>query len=1282
MTAGARRNKLASVLRWSRLLPFLLCAPLSAAELNVLQDTTVDASALNFAAADVNFGQNVNGRTHQRFPISTFRGYQYITYYDSNRNVALGRRKLPTGNWEIIRFADYTITNNDSHNTATLGICALDGTIHLAFDHHKDPLHYRVSSIGVASNPESVAWSTSLFSSVTDTLGPLGAIKDLTYPTFVPAPNGNLLFYYRNGGSGSGDGIIYEYDGSTHNWTAGLGQFISRSGTYNGALSSNSTTRNPYLNGISYGGDRLHASWGWRESSAGAKYNHDLNYAYSDDHGRTWRNNAGAVIGNAGSSSISINSSGLLVAPIPQNIGLSNAYTQYEYDDGSIHVMVSHHESGTTSTRYHHYWRNSAGAWSFEALPFSGSRPKMAGDDDRTLFLVYKSGGRIRVAKGVPNASQTAWTWSVAHIQSDATEGGDGQLDYERWESDRILSVYGQESPNAAGDPTPLHVYDYQVSAKAVLPVPAHELTDVAESTSLQWTAGIGAVSHRVYLGADFAVVRDATTASPEYVGQQSTTQFTPAHPLHEGTRYYWRIDEVDGSGAVTLGLIWSFSTPGNFAPTITGIANQTTARDTALPALAFTIGDDSTAVAGLQVTARSSNPVLLPESGITLGGSGADRTVQVTPAVGQTGVGIVSIRVSDGARATEEHFSVSVTGPLELILSTTADAGIKETPAPVDASKTTTYVGTGGNSPRIDRSVVFVFQLPDLGATSEPFAAVSFTFNYSAKTGTLQANDLYGLGRRSSPTVVAGDYHGQTTALDPTDATLLQRNILNDGTAFGLISPSSAGQGALRDYLNAQYASGAGIGEYVFLRLNTAGKRDAIDRATLTMSEGGQTSPTDTRPRISFTRTLANQAPTISRIDDQTITRDASLPALVFVIDDDITDPDSLQVSAQSSNTLLLPQSGVALGGSGKNRTIQLSPAAGKTGIASVTISVADGAAVTQETFTLTVSGPTEFLLSAAQDAGIKENLAVVDAAKTTTLLGTVGSSPRVDRCTIYVFQLPDLGPIAAPFVTASLTFEYAGKQGTLHANDLYGLGRRASPAVLGSDYHGKTSAVDASDATLLETDILTDATPLGLINTSPSGSSALRDYLNAQYASGAGAGQFVFIRLNTAANRDSIDRATLTMSEGGQTQPLDTRPRISFTRIESNPLRDWRMLHFGTACNSGNAADDADPNSDGESNLLEFVTGQDPKSATRMSAQFSIDGRNLKFTFPRNVEAASEKLTFMADWSDALPGAWSNAGVTEAVESDNGSVQTVTATVPKGAGSQRFVRLRIIRN
>ncbi len=211
----------------------------------MLASTEVDPSALNFSASAASFSQNVNGRTYQRPPLSTLNGYQYATYYDGNRRVCVARRKLPAGAWNVIRFTDYSITGNDSHNVVALGICAADGTIHLAFDHHADALNYRVSVPGVATNPDFVTWSASLFGPVTDNLGSLGKLSSVTYPTFFNTPNGNLMLYYRNGGSGSGDGMLQEYNGTTGQWTSGLGKFIARSGTYSGALSTNSTSRNP-----------------------------------------------------------------------------------------------------------------------------------------------------------------------------------------------------------------------------------------------------------------------------------------------------------------------------------------------------------------------------------------------------------------------------------------------------------------------------------------------------------------------------------------------------------------------------------------------------------------------------------------------------------------------------------------------------------------------------------------------------------------------------------------------------------------------------------------------------------------------------------------------------------------------------------------------------------------------------------------------------------------------------------------------------------------------------
>ena len=69
-----------------------------------------------------------------------------------------------------------------------------------------------------------------------------------------------------------------------------------------------------------------------------------------------------------------------------------------------------------------------------------------------------------------------------------------------------------------------------------------------------------------------------------------------------------------------------------NDLPTISDIAATTTTEDTPTPALSFTVGDVETPAAALTVTATSSNPTLVPTANIVLGGTGATRTVTITP--------------------------------------------------------------------------------------------------------------------------------------------------------------------------------------------------------------------------------------------------------------------------------------------------------------------------------------------------------------------------------------------------------------------------------------------------------------------------------------------------------------------------------------------------------------------------------------------------------------------------------------------------------------------------
>lgn len=739
-------------------------------DLFLLDDTIVDPSALNFSDSGSNFNNNVNGRTYQRHPMTTFKGYQYTTYYDSDRQVCLARRKLPDGAWQVLRFADYNITSSDSHNSATVGICHADGTIHLAFDHHADPLNYRVSLPGVATNPESITWNTALFGEVSNTLGSIEVGNRFTYPTFINSPNGNLLLYYRDGGSGNGDGALQEYDGSTGEWVTGMGTFISRSGSYSGVISNNSNSRCPYINGISFAGNRLHASWGWRESSNGSSNNHDLNYAYSDDHGRTWFNSGGTQIGTIATDPISIDSPGLIVAPIPQNNGLSNQYTHFTYPDGSVHVMVAYNEAETGQRRYHHHWRTASGTWDFKALPFKGSRPKLVGEDNGNLFLAYANGGNARIAKGIPNATQTDWTWTEIHTQSDTTEGGEGHIDFTRWQNENVLTTYGQVRGNSNGDPTPLHIRDYQVSKRAVQPIPYHDSCEVVVTTPLQWTAGLDAVAHRVFFGSNEQALTDATLSSPEFQGEQSATSFVLSNPLAHETTYFWRIDQIDANGEVREGQTWKFTT----APAIPPVPNQS-------------------------------------------------------------------------------------------LFSLASDASIRELGNVVDIDNPSTLLGTGGSAPRVDRCTIYVFQLPNLGAHENPFSEGKLQIEYFDKDNDLVSCDLYGLGRRDMPDVLPEDYYGMTDILDETDATLLQSGIMDNNTPFGLVTTSPTGGINLTDYLNTEYEGGAGAGKFVFLRLNTAEPKNGIDRAALTMSDGGVvTSELDSRPQIQF---YSNLSPTAEEL-------------------------------------------------------------------------------------------------------------------------------------------------------------------------------------------------------------------------------------------------------------------------------------------------------------------------------------------------------------------------------------------------------------------------------
>src|SRR5437867_817024 len=135
-----------------------------------------------------------------------------------------------------------------------------------------------------------------------------------------------------------------------------------------------------------------------------------------------------------------------------------------------------------------------------------------------------------------------------------------------------------------------------------------------------------------------------------------------------------------------------------NTPPTISSIADLSISQNTATAPIAFTVGDAQTSAGSLVVSGASSSPALVPNANIVFGGSGANRTVTVTPALNQTGTATITVTVSDGSLTASDSFVLTVnatantTPTISTIadLSTTQDTATAQIATTVAESQTT----------------------------------------------------------------------------------------------------------------------------------------------------------------------------------------------------------------------------------------------------------------------------------------------------------------------------------------------------------------------------------------------------------------------------------------------------------------------------------------------------------------------------------------------------------------------------------------------------------------
>ncbi len=143
-----------------------------------------------------------------------------------------------------------------------------------------------------------------------------------------------------------------------------------------------------------------------------------------------------------------------------------------------------------------------------------------------------------------------------------------------------------------------------------------------------------------------------------------------------------------------------------------------------------------------------------------------------------------------------------------------------------------------------------------------------------------------------------------------------------------------------------------------------------------------------------------------------------------------------------------------------------------------------------------------------------------------------------------------------------------------------------------------------------------------------------------------------------------------------------------ISYTAGDGNDVavrlataqEQWRLAFFGTSANAGSAANNADADGDGETNLLEFATDQHPFASTQLTSSMVKNGNSLQFRYRRATTASSAGLNFIVEWSNSLsPNSWSSAGLTTQIISDNGTQQLIQASMPTPASNKHFFRLRV---
>jgi hypothetical protein len=283
------------------------------------------------------------------FSLLTSKGRQYIAYYNAERRMVVGQRNLTDANFALTIMpatmrqtagGTSTVLGWDSHNSVTLGIDK-EGFIHLSGNMHVNPITYFKST-----QPNDISTLKQEFKMV-------GTEENrCTYPHFMSTREGELIFHYRDGASGSGNEIYNLYNCQTHEWQRLLDTPLT-----DGEGLMNAYQTQPTLMKDNW----YHVYWVWRDTPD-CSTNHDLSYMKSPDL-KNWFN----AFGQRVKLPVTLAEKSVIVDPIPVKGGIINLAASLCFDKKG-NALMAYHKYDQKGNLQFFVARQSKGKWIIRQL--------------------------------------------------------------------------------------------------------------------------------------------------------------------------------------------------------------------------------------------------------------------------------------------------------------------------------------------------------------------------------------------------------------------------------------------------------------------------------------------------------------------------------------------------------------------------------------------------------------------------------------------------------------------------------------------------------------------------------------------------------------------------------------------------------------------------------------------------------------------------------------------------------------------------------------------------